>query len=592
MLMRSLAIISLILFPLFADAQVVFKTVVPQQPVVAGESFQVQYIIEEAEDVANFMAPVFPHFRLVTGPNIYHGNTVTLGRSRTLRNTVYTLEATKTGKFRIPGAAATVNGELVKSPDQQIVVISQAEAMQRFDREHGTNGEYFLRPGEDPYAKINKNLFMKVMVDRKSCYTGQPVVATFKLYSRLESKSDIVKNPGFYGFTVHDVVNLQDHYVTTENVDGRPFDVHTIRKVELFPLQAGTYTIDPMEIKNTVEFSKSAVYRKTEQEIVEGVNIESSRANAENTVTYETEMRTEPVTIEVKPLPVAGKPAGYDGAVGSLSIRVSLSSGSLAKNQEGILELQLSGAGNLIQVSAPKIKWPEHVEGFEPLVVSHTDEPGAGAKTFRYAFVSSKPGSYNIPSIEFSFFNPDSGKFKTVKTGALAFRVSNEELNSMPESVKAVKREKQKPGWLIPVIIALLVSGLLSFLFILRTRKRKPVSAPMPTPLTPAEQAALWLLPAQKLIGESDREFYQALRQGMFNYFSDAEGMRGSELGKEHILSALRRKAVSEEIVQELASILETCETGIYTSALLHVDKELIMERAKYLLVKLCEKSL
>ena len=91
------------------------------------------------------------------------------------------------------------------------------------------------------------------------------------MYSRLESKSDIVKNPGFYGFTVHDMVNLADKQVSTEKVNGKFFDVHTIRKVQLYPLQAGVFTIDAMEVKNKVEFSRSIVNKKTEQEIIEGI---------------------------------------------------------------------------------------------------------------------------------------------------------------------------------------------------------------------------------------------------------------------------------------------------------------------------------
>ena len=54
---------------------------------------------------------------------------------------------------------------------------------------------------------------MKVLVDKRSCFVGEPVLATFKLYSRLESKSDIVKNPGFYGFTVQDMINLADKQI-------------------------------------------------------------------------------------------------------------------------------------------------------------------------------------------------------------------------------------------------------------------------------------------------------------------------------------------------------------------------------------------
>jgi hypothetical protein len=125
-----------------------------------------------------------------------------------------------------------------------------------------------------------------LVVDRTTCFAGEPVQAIFKLYSRLESNSDIVKNPGFYGFAVYDIINLNDHISATETIDGRPFDVHTVRRVQLYPLQAGIFTIDAMEVTNKCEFSKSAVYKKAEQEIKEGVFENNDPPARSNTVSY------------------------------------------------------------------------------------------------------------------------------------------------------------------------------------------------------------------------------------------------------------------------------------------------------------------
>ena len=129
-------------------------------------------------------------------------------------------------------------------------MISKADALKKGrPNMQESNADYFLGPGEDPYAKMQRNLFMKVLVDKRSCFVGEPVTATFKLYSRLESKSDIVKNPGFYGFTVQDMISLDDKFSTTENINGKNFDVHLVRKVQLYPLQAGIFNIDAMEVK-------------------------------------------------------------------------------------------------------------------------------------------------------------------------------------------------------------------------------------------------------------------------------------------------------------------------------------------------------
>src|SRR5687768_17364044 len=245
-------IIILFLFGGLVNAQPAFKTIIPQHPVVTGESFQVQYIIEDDAELSQIRIPAFPGFRIVSGPNVYYGSVSTIHGVKLVRNTVYTLAAMKPGKFRIPPAIIHgPEGEL-RSNEVMIEVISKDEALKNFNKD-GRNSGYLLKPGEDAYKKIQQNLFVKVMVDKQTCYVGEPVLATFKLYSRLESRSDIVKNPGFYGFTVYDMINLSDKLVVTEDVNGKIFDVHTIRKVQLYALQAGEYTIDPMMVKNKVE---------------------------------------------------------------------------------------------------------------------------------------------------------------------------------------------------------------------------------------------------------------------------------------------------------------------------------------------------
>ena len=65
--------------------------------------------------------------------------------------------------------------------------------------------DYILRKGENVAEKIKKNLFIKIDVNKKSCYVGEPIVATYKLYTRLKSESNIIKTPSFNGFSVSEL---------------------------------------------------------------------------------------------------------------------------------------------------------------------------------------------------------------------------------------------------------------------------------------------------------------------------------------------------------------------------------------------------
>jgi BatD DUF11 like domain len=583
----TIAAIILLISP--AGAQVVFKTIVPQQPVAVGESFQVQYIIEDGEKITNFSTPLFSNFRVVAGPNIYSGSVASLSGSKSLKNTVYTLEAIRPGRFMIPGSTASVNGKLVISNNVVVEVITKEEAIKRFAKEAGLNSEYFLRPGENVYEKIRKNLFLKVLVDKKSCYTGEPVLATFKLYSRLESKSDIIKNPGFYGFTVYDMVNLSDKLVTTENVNGKVFDVHTIRKVQLFPLQPGVYTIDPMEIKNRIEFSRSAVYRKTEQEIVEGVlGNEDAGTGNENAEVFETEIHTDPVTIHVKPIPANSKPVSFNGAVGSFSVLASLRDSSLAKNEEGILEIILKGEGNFIQLSAPAVQWPQGVEGFDPLITEQLDRqtsPTVGSKIFRFGFVSSNPGEYSIPPIEVSYFDPDSGSYKTTATEALHISVSNKE-KVVSALVSNSPKEINRRGiskWLFAciVLLVLVCGAIIWFLSSRAAKKEKRIADAAKDPLISIDQL---ITPAQLLMLADEKDFYASLRHSIWEFFRTRYGLSGSEMNKESISVRMKSGKMDTGNIEELQNILEQCEAGMFTNALLPTDKAGLLQKTKNVL--------
>ena len=341
---------------MLANSQVEISTVVPQKPIAIGESFQVQYVLIGAE-AANIRQPAFSdNFRIIAGPSLYTGTKKSGNQLLPVQNFVYTVVATRSGILSVARTSAVSNGIVYFSKEAFVTVMSKGESLRHKENTHAA---YFLLPGEDPYQRIRKNLFVKVQVNKKHCFVGEPVEAVFKLYSRLESRSDIVKNPGFYGFTVYDMVNLSDKKMETEKISGELFDVHTIRKVQLFPLQSGVFSVDAMEIRNKVEFSRSSVDKKPEQEIAEGLfGNDEAESPKEGTETFETTLRTEPISITVKPIPVNNQPPAYNGATGRFTIAAMLVSNNLFKNEEGKLEITISGTGNFTQLSAPVIEWP------------------------------------------------------------------------------------------------------------------------------------------------------------------------------------------------------------------------------------------
>lgn len=575
------------------QAQVSFKTIVPQQPLVVGESFQVQYTISNAEKISGFNATAsFESFRFVSGPDIYNGKEVGTNGIQQIKNYVFTLEAIRPGFFTVHGAWATIDGKTTISNPAIVEIISKKEAAKRYNSVD--NSAYLLQPGEDPNEKIRQNLFMKIVVDKRNCYTGEPILATFKLYSRLQSKSDIIKNPGFYGFTVHDMLNLDDKTVTTETINGKTFDVHTIRMVQLFPLQAGIFTVDAMEVKNKVEFSRSIIKKRTEQKIAEGVlntdNDEPANGNAE---IFESTIKTEPVIINVKPVPAAKKPNDYNGATGIFSISASIPKTGLLKNEEGFLEVTISGQGNFTQLTAPVIYWPEGIESFEPGISDSLDKskfPLKGNRKYRYTFVCVKSGKYQVPPISFSFFNPSSGDYKTISSAAVDVEVGNEEKTTPVVANKKVSIA-QKNARASRIAGIIIISALLAVLIYWIRYKKEPAGTEKEEKIVLPGIDEI-LAPAKDLISSDSKTFFSSLHQCIWNFLTIHFKLSGSEMSKKSLSDTFTLRGVNNQHVSEVISLLEQCEAGIFTTADLQEDNQSVFVRASNTLEKISNQLL
>lgn len=585
--MRKTAIILMLIWiPWLLNAQRIFQTIVSSTPLVEGESFRVQYVLTDVANGGNVMTPDFRPFRLVSGPDIY-SNEVN-GTAPATKNYVFTLVALKSGKYKIPGALFKYEGKQVKSNEVLVEILSKERAAKLY-RQDISSIDYMLRPGEDARQKIKENLFVKVSVDKKSCYVGEPVLATFKLYSRLQSRSDIIKNPGFYGFTVFDMVNLHDKMETTESINGLLFDVHTIRKVQLYPLQAGRYMIDAMQIKNRVEFSRSAVTKKAEQEISEGLLGIADESPPEGTEVVESEISTLPVPVLVKPVPENNKPENFTGAAGSFYITASLVKNNLFRNEQGVLELTIRGKGNFIQLDAPVIKWPAGIEGFDPVVRDSLDKttlPLSGNRTFRYSFVSSVPGRYKLPSISFSFFDTDSNQFKTIAAASLPVSIVNIQNNLIPVQEKkiSISADSEKAARKALIVVMALVLGILLY-WAVRKKEKSAIVTGKEEPALPAVSQVLEPLYALP-IGESTI-FYKKLHEAVWQFLYQRFGLSGTGMNKQGINTTLTLTGIEEVSCRKLISILEQCEAGIFTKANFEEDTEGLLAQTRELLEKI-----
>lgn len=574
---------------LIAGSQVTLKTIVSRGPIIAGESFQVQYVLEDKDgQEADFYQPDFRQFVFVSGPHLYGGVGYSDDGPIKLKNITFTLIAPKQGKYIVPGASVKSNGKIFSSEPAHLEVISRNHAVSRgiIDGKLSTSDGAYLLPGEDPAEKIKQNIFLKVIVDKKTCYVGQPVTATFKLYSRLNSRSDIVKNPGFYGFAMQDMIGLSDNVSSEEIVNGKKFQVHTIRKVQLYPQQAGILTIDPMEVQNKVAFAVGNGPGMIQQEIIEGVLSPEEESPSTPGIKYcENSMHTEPIVVRVNPLPETNKPDTFNGATGRFRISAILEKADLAVNEEGVLQVIISGKGNFIQVAPPVIKWPAGIEGFTPQIsdsLNRQISPLEGNRLFRFRFVPTRKGSFTIPAVSFSFFDTDSNRYRTVSTEPIIADIRD----AKQKDTVVAEMQNIKTGisllWTGLGAIALL--GMAGFFFI-RKRNASPGKPEEQKP-TDASEISFpgvneFLHPAKVLVEADGFSFYAALRKAIWNFCSELFSLSGSNMNKRNLQQAMQERRVSTSDQETLLRILDMCEAGLFTGAISTADKKQLLNEAK-----------
>lgn len=298
-------------------------------------------------------------------------------------------------------------------------------------------------------------------------------MATFKAYSRLDANSQVVKRPSLSGFSVIEMVDAYSNQPEIEKYNGKYFYVHLIRKVQLFPLQPGHFILEPAEVESTIHLRKS-------DEKLDGLRnlrelFRRGRAKdplLERQITFQ----TPPVGIHVNPLPDKDQPDDFSGAVGNFSLILQMTDTASRKSEPAIVKLLISGTGNFPLVTDPVIQWPAGIHVSEPIVTEDVNKyvyPLAGVKTFEYRLDHQDTGSYIIPPVKFSYFDPSLKIYRTVESIAVRYTISEGSGKASELARQIISKSKKTPlQFYYFALIALAIIALIVY-YIIRSPKGK-----------------------------------------------------------------------------------------------------------------------
>lgn len=604
-------IVSFTLFFTNIYSQTKFSAKCSNRTIGKNDFLQIDFAVENAGTVESITPPSFKNFSVVSGPNQQSGITIINGNRNQSVSIGFVLKPLITGQFTIGPAIAKISGKEYRtdpvtikvtnssttrnstpaSPFNNLLEEFQEPATKAFD-------DYILRKGENVEEKIKKNLFVKIDVNKNTCFVGQPIIATYKLYTRLKSQSNVLKTPSFNGFSVSELEMPDNYSLAAEKYNGRDYNVYTLRKVQLYPLQSGILNLEPVDVENRITFLKDeyADRRRGDvlYELLRDFANETAPTNAteERTVT----LASKPVTINVKPLPEAGKPANFKGSVGNFTISADLQKNNISTDDVGNLKIIISGAGNIQLLNAPEVNWPQNVEGFEAKASENVDKfsvPMKGEKIFVYPFSVTKEGDYTVPPVEFSYFDPLSQTYKIVKTDSLSLHatkgIGNVNVFNKNENQSISSEKNIFKNYKYYLAAAALSFLILVIVFINKKQREQKLrnivtqkkgeheikeTEAFTIPCNPLEGS-------EKLLLENKPElFYKELDASFKKYLSEKLKVPVEELSKKKINERLDKCNVGITTVLLVSSVLEDIELNVYAMASSQTAMEEVYNKA------------
>jgi hypothetical protein len=135
----------------------------------------------------------------------------------------------------------------------------------------------------------------------------------------------------------------------------------------------------------------------------------------------------------VTPLPVAGKPSDFTGAVGRFSLIASVDKARSKVGDAVNLTVTVQGTGNLKATGEPALPNLPSWRVFDPVTSVNLEKKGdlvQGSKVIRIVLVPRVSGDLTIPPIRFSYFDPARRTYTEVDTRPLTVSVAPGDANA------------------------------------------------------------------------------------------------------------------------------------------------------------------
>jgi len=300
------------------------------------------------------------------------------------------------GEFTIPSFDVQIEGKTFRTQEMKLTVSGGVQVPQ---------GGATIPSGPLPAgADEGEPFFAELVLSKKKVFVGEvvPVELRFYFNSRFGGQTDETPHFGGEGFTVQKFSNS----VRREQVvNGTNYVVFSFQSA-ITAVKSGTLELPEATLNARLQMPGRAP--QGFDDFFNNFPIPQGMF----TETRDVALKTEPVKLEVLPLPKDGRPEDFSGAVGKFDMEVTASPRKVSGGEPVTLRVTVSGQGNFEGMGAPVLTGDEGWRTYPPSdKFQSADSIGfTGEKTFEFPIIA-REDQTKTPGVGFSYFDPSSEKY-------------------------------------------------------------------------------------------------------------------------------------------------------------------------------------
>lgn len=552
-ILRVLGYILYLLLPIGALQAQQIQVEAPSE-VEAGRPFSVSYVIKDigVDRLSVAEQPSHSGLELLYGPATSRSSSVNIVNGRVSSSSsisyTYTFLASTKGTFSISGFSLVLDGKKITARTSKIQSV-------QVTRSSSSSGGLLSAVKQYHYI---------ASVSKRSVYEQEALPVTYKLYAQSSINLVDTKAPVYDGFISHNLKADAPRQIMREEYRGALYNTVEMYKELIYPQKSGQLEIPTN--KMTIQ-----VPLEMEDDPFLGQLVDKT-------------LSTQPIIIQVKPLPETNKPANFSGAVGQFTVSQELSSKALKTNEAFTVKYVFKGSGNLKMAKIPQLTFPRELEVYPPSDQTKDEQTSSDVvtttRTIEYSIIPRQTGRYTLPSLNLSYFDPKAEQYRSIETTPTEVEVT---LGRILDNVSEVVNPSQvlenayslscelgssePDGWGFVAswfyLLSYVILGLIAFVLgslIKREMGRRADFWGYGASRAKSVATKRLKLAERYAAQGKDNEFYEEVLRAMWDYVARKLKLQGASLNRAAVADLLKERGISDEKVVDWVQIMDDVE--------------------------------